>query len=178
MSFLGDIFNLFTNVSGIIDDVDALIHDLAVLVFNIKKEIDKLKAFKFEPKWKTRVINVPAAIDKTRELVTSVADEIHTAFQTLHGNLQSIITARQRHKAEGGDTGVAGILSLMTEIRNFVRETDNAIKSLDSFVNAIREITDELEGLDTLFLQQGNPRQRVTLSATIRTGALSHRVLS
>jgi ABC-type transporter Mla subunit MlaD len=173
VSLIGDIFDLITNLSGVLDQIDSVIHNGSALVFNVKTEIDKIKAFKFDPKWKTRVINAPAAITQTKKLVVDLNEQIHTALNNLFSNLRAIAAARTRHKIEGGGHGVEGILSLVTDVRNFVNEVDIGIKSLDSFVDALRQITEELSGLESIFLQQGNSRMRARdATPVIRIGAL------
>jgi hypothetical protein len=178
MSIIGDIFSFLLGIDEIFNSVESLLHDLNILVFNIKTEVDKIRRFRHDPHWKSRVINVPDAIKKTKDLIVDVAHEIHEAFVSLQTNIKGIIAEYKatRHGTGGGhgEAGVAAIVTLLTAIKNFVVEVDNSIKAMNSFVDALRKITEELEGLDSLFLQQGNPRTLVAQEKRpyIRVGKL------
>jgi len=163
VSFLGDIFNIVTGLSGIFDKIDALEQDGAQLVSQIKGEVEAIKRFKHDPKWKTRVINVPKAYDKTKEFVVSVVDELHDALASLISNIKAIkgSGAPISDPRAGGGGGVGTVLGDITKVALFVQECDNAIKALSGFVDALRKIREELETFDDLFLGQTNKRKRV-----------------
>src|SRR4051794_5950651 len=50
---------------------------------SLEREVATLKAFKFEPKWKTRVINVPTAIKQIKKLIEKTTDEFKGKFEVL-----------------------------------------------------------------------------------------------
>jgi len=175
MSFLGDIFNILTGIGDIFNSVDTFVSDLELLVSQVKGEIAAIKRFKQDPKWKTRVINVPTAFKSTRDFVLSIVEEIHNAFNSLVQNLKAIKANRPpiSDPRAGGGGGVGTIISDITRIKETIQECDNAVKALSSFVQALREIRGELETFDTLFLGQGNLRKRLTgAKPFIRLGKL------
>ncbi len=157
MSFLDDIFQFLTGLSGIFDRIVTLVTDIEELVVNIRREVRQIKQFKYDPKWKNRVINVPAAISHTQDLATSLVDEVTNALHSLVSNLKAVV---QEHRLPGeGGGGVGTVLNYITKLNNFVNEVDQAVKALDSFVDAIRSVREELETLDSIFLGQGNSRR-------------------
>ena len=175
MSLFGDITNIILGVSGILSQLDALVLDSRTLSENVRSEVRKIKAFKFDPKWKNRVINVPKAIDQTRDLVAEISSSVSDGLHAFKSNVQAIrgaVAAIGELKPEKGGGGVLKVLQDITDIKNFVGEVDALIKSLASFVDVLRKVTDELSSAETLFLQQGNSRKVVSEKSTIRIGNL------
>jgi hypothetical protein len=175
VSFIDDIFNFFTNLSGVLDRIDTTVQDGEVLVANVAREIRLIKQFKFEPKWKTRVVLVPDAVNKTRSLIVDTSQTIHDSLHSLMSNLKAVRAASKGivRDPSGSKQGVGAVLGIITEINNFVNEIDQGIKALNDFVVALQNITEAFRGLDTLFLQQGNSRLLLKDSTPrIRVGAL------
>jgi len=176
MSLIDDIGSFFLGVTRIESDIESLITDVEGLYENIRAEARKIRKFKTDPKWKNRVINVPAAIDQTRSFVGYINDEIQGAFKSLVSNLRALKSQFRPPDPGGGGSGggaVFKILGVLEKIRSFVNEIDEGVKALSGFVDALRRIQDELETFDTLFLQQGNTRKVVRdQKATIRVGGL------
>jgi hypothetical protein len=176
VSLIDDIGNFFLGVTRIESDIETLITDLEALYENIRAEVRKIKQFKSAPHWKNRVINAPAAIDQTRDLITDINDEVQGAFKSLVSNLRALKSGFQPPSPEGKGGGVLKILGILDKIRSFVTEIDQGVKALSGFVDALRRIQDELETFDSIFLQQGNTRkvERLTTGekVTIRVGSL------
>lgn len=168
-SFLSDVSRIETSAEKVITDGEALVK-------NIKTEVDKIRQFTFNPKWNTRVIQVPSAIEKTKQLILDITDEISASFNSLMSNLKAIklqaTVTSAGEKISGGSSGVTTFLDRMNEINQFITEVDQAILALSGFVDALSKILTELESLDSIFLQQGNSRLYVTEKSRIRVGAL------
>jgi len=154
------VVGFFNATTGIIDLADKTLTDGEKFVADTKAAIDEFKAFTFDPKWKTRVILVPTAIDKTKELILSVVNSIHDDYFALISNLKAALKSGQQLKdvQKGGTQAVIGGL---TDVKNFVNEIDQGILALDNFVQAITAITKELETFDSIFLPQTNKRLTV-----------------
>lgn len=175
MSFIDDITNFVLGVSGILDQVDNAIIDGEALVENVRAEARKIKDFQLDPKWNTRVINAPAAVTQTHDLVTNLSSQIADAFHAFISNLKGIKRSRLGTSPEGHG-GTAHVLAILTTVKNVINEIDQLFKSLNSFVDALRQIQDELQSFDTLFLQQGNLRKNLHITdgtdIKIRLGGL------
>lgn len=181
MSFIDDIFNIVTNITGVLTDLDDAITEGFSLSENIRAEARHLREIEINPKWKTRVINVPAAFDQTKTFVTDMTSQISDAFHSLISNLRSLRgfvhgVGHIPPDPRGGGQGVIRILEDITSIRNAINEVKLFFVNLNSFVDAMRQIRDEIEGFDTLFLQQGNSRFYIHTTGgdrlKLRTGAL------
>jgi len=179
MSLIGDITNLVLGVSGLLQLADETVTNGRQLSENIRLEYGHLKSLKFDPKFKNRVINAPKAIEQTRSFVQNLVGEVSDAFHSLISNLRAITGIA--HEVGGLGTeksgqGVIHILNDITKLKNFIGEINQFFQSLNSFVESLRKIRDELETLDTLFLQQGNSRALLRLqngdAIKIRLGSL------
>lgn len=176
MSLIDDIANIILGSTRIFESIENLITDAASLVENVRSEVHHIENFKFDPKWKNRVINVPDAVEKTRDLITDIVGEVRDAFVSLVSNLRAI-----RHQFQSGIPGERGggvthVLDILNHIREAITEIDQTFRALGSFVDALRRAREEFEGLDSLFLQQGNTRVRLKLEdggvLKVRDGAL------
>lgn len=182
MSFIGDLTNLILGVSGVLKDVEDTITEGRQLVENIRNEVTHLKKFKIDPKWKNRVINVPTAVEKTHDFVLSIAERVQNDLHSLITNLRAIHFVGEVEHASGqlGGTGqgsgVLKILEDINKIRSVILEIKSFFLAANNFVTDLREIREELETFDTLFLGQGNLRKSVRLdgggSIRVRLGKL------
>jgi nucleoid DNA-binding protein len=179
MSLIDDIGNIFLHVSEIIDAVESTITDSRVLAENVRAEVRKIKQFKINPKWKNRVINAPKAVQQTHDFISDIAGQLSDAFHTFAQDVTALKNLRGQIKTgggEGGGGGVVALLDTLREMKDYVLVVDELFKQLNEFVDALRRIQDELEGFDTLFLQQGNTRKVETLTTgekiVIRVGNL------
>lgn len=176
MSFLDEIVQLILNVGRIFEAVEQTVTDGTQLVENIRLEARHLKEIKFDPKWKTRVINVPIAVSTTHDMVTELVGQVEDAFHSLVANLRAIKNQWDPTIPGEKGHGVIKILDDLGKTRAFILELDNAFKSLSTFVDSLRRVREEFETLDSLFLPQGNSRRSEKLvaggSIRVRIGAL------
>jgi len=163
MSFLDDITSVVLGAAGIIDSVDKTIQDGETVVLNIRAEAKAIKNFTVDPKWRTRVINAPRAVEQTKTLISDVTTQIENAFHSFTSNLKGIKgTARSGQISPSGQkSGISSILGILSEIKLVIGEIDELFVSLNDFVESLRQITVELETFDTLFLPQGSSKTTV-----------------
>jgi hypothetical protein len=176
MSFLDDILGLVSGVSGITDQVFTTIQDGELLVENIRAEVLNIKNFKINPAFRTRVINASQAIEQVHNTATSIGTQISDAFHSFTTAIRGIrATASLEAEADPGHKS-AGVLRAISQIKEVIIELDLLFKSLDSLVDAIRQVGDQLESFDALFLPQSNLRRSEKLadggSIKIRVGSL------
>jgi len=167
MSLIADITNLILGVGGVLRLAEDTVTEGRQVLENTRLEIRRLKEFKFDPKWRTRVINVPAAIDKTHGFVLDMSQQIESALHVLISNLRAIHFAEEVGTISGGIGGTGqghGVLKVLEDI-NKIKDVISLVKdflfNLGKFVDAIRQIREELETLDTIFLPQGNRRRYI-----------------
>ena len=174
MSALGDFFrnighalvhgpaDVDQKTDSVLDLWDTLHRDTLNLV-NALKDIPK---FDFDPKWNSRVINVPRAIEGIREVFDIMTHGFHEKFAEL---MQAILTLKNAlhdtvHHLPQNPEGAA----IVTKI---VNQVGAGVTALVAFQKAYTKVTDiaqmlddikrRIETLDDLFLPQGNPKKVV-----------------
>ena len=161
-SFLSSLFSAEQEVVG---NVQHLIQSLQDARDKIGAEVEEIKNFKFDPKWKTRVINVPRAFKAFQQLKGEIFDDfrerlgkLQTPFDTFKGIFDTT------SDADAGDK-IAGLNKAAVKVHQLavlIQQLDQAMDEIVNFIDFFSRLRDEAEHLDDLFLQQGNSRQRLT----------------
>jgi hypothetical protein len=165
------------DITGVLNDLQAMHDDWQELKANLQEEVEKLKTFKFDVRWKTRVINVPIAIEQIQNLIDEIfkqliqkLDDVFEPLKDLAGQVQEL--TRTQSASEDQVTMLAkvqgGIGFVQIAIHN-TRESFDAAKDLSEL---FLDITNRIESGSDLFLQQGNPRVRLKKTISARTGKL------
>lgn len=161
----GRFFNsLFQTELEITDNITKIVKDSEETKKNIKAEIEKLKSFEFNPRWKSRVINVPTAIDQSKQLIEKV---IHTFSGKLERLLQPIKDLHTIFEGESapdplGDkpAAISKAAVKVNHIATMISDLAKAMDDVKDMSKLVKDVTDSLESLDTLFLSQGNPQKK------------------
>jgi hypothetical protein len=178
LSAIGNFFtNYFSAAERIGNSIESLCTRVDALVLNTQKAIQEIKDFKFDPKWKTRVINVPIAIDQVRNFISKVPQELADKFKALAVDMRGLkdglhAVAGQVSGEGGGGAGLIKVISWMSLLDQSFQRLQEFVDDLSTVVQDLRDITFEIEKLDTLFLQQGNPRVRLKKTISARSGKL------
>ncbi len=174
-SFVSTFFTTFDNIEG---DILAIRDDIVTIQSNVQLEIDKLRNFQFDVRWKTRVINVPIAIEQIKDLIDEIFHQVIDRLKAIEAPIAVMIqTLKTVRSATGPAPGEQP--SALTKVAASVSAIENGIGHVRTALDAARDvtslfidITQRIEGLDDVFLQQGNTRKRVTEKASVRIGAL------
>lgn len=175
---IGSFFtNFFSAAERIGNSIDALCAKTDALVKSVETSIQDFHDFKFDPKWKTRVINVPIAIDQVRDFVTKIPKDMIDKFKTLAVDLRGLKAglhdvAGQVSGEGGGGTGLIKVIGWMSLLDQTFGRVDQFVDELQVIVTDIDELVKQIESLDTLFLQQGNARIRLKKTISAREGKL------
>ena len=178
------IFQFFRDYFNVIDIVENRVQTIITkgeaLVLNARKEFQAFNDFKFDPRWNQRVILVPKAIQKTRDFLVgdgSAAVDLIKHFERLINDLKGLWKTRTVGVGGGGLTGVEKGTGIVMDTVRTVDHTftfvEQFVDNLQSVVDDVRAIRTEIEKLDTIFLQQGNPRVRVTKTISQRDRQLN-----
>ena len=172
-SFLSSFFNVW-DVS--VDDFEAIAADFTEIKANVQSEIAKLQKL-HNPAWKTRVINVPKAMEAVHDLIETVRDDLFGRAEDCITPLHDLVLVWKSEKA-----AIESSLdkpNAMVRASSFLHSVETAIHQVRSAMDAAKdvtelanEITDKLNGLDLIFLQQGNPRVRLKKTISARVGKL------
>jgi hypothetical protein len=166
-SFIGNFFTGYASVAQNASQIEDAINELKA---NLKVQADRLLHFKFEPHWKTRVINVPIAIKQIQDLFHLFTDDFQERFEKIRIPIASFEALIESIKspAPGGGPGEAqdGFQKATLIIQGtvlFTQQLADAFNEINEFEDLFRQLIDQIEGLDALFLQQGNARKWETV---------------
>ncbi len=130
---------------------------------NLIHSVRDLKHFHFDPKWKTRVILVPQAIQGIQEVFDIVVHGFRDKFSQMY---QAILTLKGALHAPppspDPQSAITRIVNIIGQVEVALRAFELAYKDLTDLVQMIDDVKQRIETLDDLFLQQGNSRVWVT----------------
>lgn len=149
----------FVSIETSINEIDA----------NVQVLIRQLRAFQFNPQWKTRVINVPDAIDAVRELIDKVVNDSKDRFEKLRKPVSTFASAMQSlqqpdppgNPGENNDAIDKTILVIAT-IKQMATDLSGAFEAIKDFEALALELINDIETLDPIFLPQGSTKTTVT----------------
>jgi uncharacterized phage infection (PIP) family protein YhgE len=193
---LGPFGKLFDLLGHFWTNITTLWTDIDKLVTSIRAEISAWKNFKESINFRSRVINLKIAIEKSEDFIRELArakDSIMELWTTLKGKFET--TGDPAAEAEDAvkdieQSGLKDILAKFPKllkgaekVLGFVAIVTDALESiitgvhdLQTIVDTLRDIREEIESLATVFLSQKNPRRRVRLAdgstMRIRVGSL------
>jgi len=144
--------------------------DLKTLIANIQHESDRVRSFKVDIHWKSRVIHVPRAITATKKLLRDLTIGVKEKIQGLtqpFENFRAQITGEQQLHEAGQSSGK--LAQAFQEVENFIAglnfligEFGAAVKTAQNFTDLFDQVISEIEHLDTLFLPQNSARKKTT----------------
>lgn len=173
---LGRFFDsLFQAELDIKQNVEKLHRNFDELRTNIPKQVQRVKDFKFDPKWKSRVINVPIAIEQVKKLFEDVTQGWRERLDLLREPLHEFVLIFKAEQASAGDQNqaVAGVTKAavkLDEIATLIQQLADASDELIKVDHIFDEVLDFFEKLDQIFLQQKNLRrvEQLTDGGSIR----------
>jgi len=173
-SFLSSFFDVWS-VST--DDLSQIHTDFTELQQNVQTEVAKIKSFSLQPKFKTRVINVPKAVEAIHDIVELIRDNLFGALKDVVDPIHELVLIYQTEKAElqssmDKPNGLARASSFLHSVETAIHQVRVAMDAAKDVTELANEITDKLNGLDLIFLQQGNPRIRIKGTISARDGKL------
>lgn len=129
--------------------------------------IRDLHKFEFDPKWKTRVINVPRAIDGMQDLFDIVVHGFRDKFLELFQSIQTLRAALEHH--ELGHFPSPEPQSRLTKVVDWIGAVYTALQAFErayrdavDITAMVADVEHRIETLDDLFLPQDKPRTYVT----------------
>lgn len=170
-NFLSNFFDVWTVTT---DDIDAIIADFHVIKGNLQAEVDKLQNL-HKPAWKTRVISVPRAMEALHDMVDLIRDDLFTRAEAVITPLHDLVLTFQAEKASlqnslDKPTALARTASFLHAVETAISQVRQAMDAAKDVTELVTEITDKLNGFELIFLQQGNPRIRITGTISARDG--------
>jgi len=144
------------------------------IIQGVEHEIREIEHFQFNPHWNTRVISVPRAIEQTQQLIQvprQIADSIKDIVSLVKDKLNTPeelepdeMESDLEHIAGKLGKGCEKILGWITLIVDAVLTVDQALDDLNTIVDGLRQIREEIEHLDSLFLPQSSTKKTVDIT--------------
>jgi len=189
---------LVSKISEGIAHVTTLLDRIQHLVDSIKSEITEFSHWKEDIKFKSRVINVPKAVEKTQDLIQGFRDS-WAAIQGLVKDFEQALKGGENPETEAEEfaadigeldnigtsllkklpklaEGLEKLLGVVTLVVNAVITWSDAVDKMQTVVDEVTRVREEIERLESIFLSQKNPRKTLRLdgggSIKIRVGNL------
>ena len=169
-------------VAGV-TEITTLFDRINELVESVKSEIEAWKKFRINPRFKSRVVNIPAAYERTKDFFESFP-ATWASFQDLIKqfreklNIENPVAEAEEAAAGVEESGAASILDrfpklvrgleklagVVTLVVDAIVTISNALDDVQAIVDEITSVREEIENLETLFLSQSNPRRTEKLA--------------
>lgn len=177
---------LVSKVTEGITHVSTLVERITHLIDSIKSEITHFANWKEDIRIKSRVINIPKAVEKTQDLIVglkaswqavlALIEDFKTAVkggdpkaeaEEMAADLESLdnIGTKLLQKLPKLARGLEKLLGVVTLIVDAVITWSGAVDKIQTIVDEITRIREEIESLESVFLSQRNPRKRLKLAA-------------
>ena len=158
---------------GFSDVVDAFVESSE----RAKQQLQDFQHFDLNPKFRTRVISVPKAIEGAQDLWDAIRNRLIAQFTTIVDETRGVIEALKHLPARGpGESTLQHAALILSIIHALNEKTAQIVREVLDFTQTIDDIKTRIETFDDLFLSQDNPRQRVQLrkgkSLKLRIGNL------
>jgi hypothetical protein len=165
---LAAVWGFITRFFAVADRIELRVKRFAenvdALIANIEEEVDHFRKFKFNPQWKNRVINVPIAIEQIKDFILVVPEEIKDKGKEINDDLKALFGLFEHGPPGSGgppDAAVGGLgkcISWISLIDQIFTVLEDGVIKMRVVVDDIRQLREQIEGLDAFFLQQGNTR--------------------
>lgn len=159
---LGKLFAAEVNISENLNNIVARFEQLKD---NYTKELSTLRDFKFNPAWNSRVIHVPTAIDRIREMIDTVSGFWMERFDLIKDPIHQLKLIFGSEKGDVGDpnqpSGVTKAAVKIDELATMIAQISHAMDKVADLSDFFVKITKEIQGLEFLFLSQSNPQKKI-----------------
>lgn len=145
--------------TGVFDAYFSMSDDIHAFVANLRG----FRRFEFDPKFKTRVINVPRAYDAINDLLDIIIHGLRDKFTELGDRVTTIKNTLEPSHAppEEGAGAVANVQAQLATFKLACVHLKEAFHDALEIEQMLLDVKQRLETLDDLFLPQGNPKQIV-----------------
>jgi len=148
-------------VTHIYDFTLGIIDDGTKLFDSITNEIDQITHFKFIAQWKNRVISVPRVFKNIQQLIEIPGKIVEAVTNLIKDIGTKFRGAGAAEAVEEVIPGVGQVIGLVTIISQVLVTVKDAIKQLQTVVDAIITVRKDITNLDAIFLPNTNTRKSI-----------------
>ena len=158
------IFESFTHYDEVVADINDIVATWAATKANIAIELERIRNFEFDPKWKTRVINVPQAAQQIQDLKSLIVDDFRARVDTLIEPVHELTLILHQEAApdvqdpQGAVNAMSKASVKLGHVVTMIHQVRDALHTVADFVSLFDTLRENLESLDALFLPQGKPK--------------------
>jgi hypothetical protein len=153
------------------EKISSIAKNLKRLGASLQVEAKRVKDFKIDVHWKSRVINVPKAIDNFKQLLqdltTGLKDKIQTIeapFITFAHDLKLIAETPPDPNISKFTASVSELQDFVTQLNILVGQVDAALVSSLSLTALFDRVIQDIEHLEDLFLPQTSKRTKTAVT--------------
>jgi len=135
----------------------------------IQVEVKKIKDFKIDVHWKSRVINVPKAVEHIRNLIDELTTGLRAKVAGLVAPFKAFSSAVHAAEAEVVDPQLSKIATSVSKVEDFVTSLNILVGSIDTALDdaiqlqsLFERVLKDIQSLDEIFLPQSSTRKKVT----------------
>jgi hypothetical protein len=147
--------NTFVGVFRFIDRVEAAVDRSKQLLIDLKK-------FDFDPKLKSRVINVPRAIEGFQDLWDEITIDLREKLEQLSNEFKYWRSKFESRTPSEGLEAAAPVSARLQDISTMLDQIATSLETILDIAEIIDDVKHRIETLDDLFLPQSRPRQWLT----------------
>lgn len=154
-----------------VDRIEAIAADVRRLGASLQSEAKRVKNFKFDVHWKTRVINVPIAIDHFKSLIQDLTVGLKDKVQTIEQPFLDFVHDAKLATLTPTDPQVSTFARGFSELEHFVASLNKLVGDVAAALQASLSLTalfdrviNDLEHAEDLFLTQSTQRNKTTIT--------------
>jgi methyl-accepting chemotaxis protein len=153
------------------DRIESIAKDLKRLGASLQVEAKRVQNFKIDIHWKSRVINVPKAIEQIKKLIhdltTGLKEKVQTIeqpFVSFAHDLKLIAETPPDPNVSALTRGINEVQTFVTQLNILVGQVAAALQSSLALTELFDRVLQDLQHLEDLFLTQKAPRKIVKLA--------------
>lgn len=162
---------LFSADNLTLEKMQSIAADIRRLGASIQSEAKRVQDFKIDIHWKSRVINVPIAIDHIKDLIHDLSIGLKEKIQTIEKPFIDFVHDTKLISMEEVDPNISKLSRGFSELETFVSNLNNlvgnvanALQSALSLTALFDRVINDIEHLEDIFLSQKSKREKVSLT--------------
>ena len=154
-----------------LDRIESIAKDVKRLGASLQTEAKRVQNFKIDVHWKSRVINVPIAVNNFKNLINDLSIGLKNKVQVIEQPFIDFVHDAKLLAETPIDPQVSRIAVGLSEVEHFVAslnklvgEVAAALQSSLSLTALFDRVIQDIQHLDDLFLSQKSKRTKQTLT--------------